>query len=518
MNSPASQSADHGSPRADGQLEVVIVGAGFSGLGAACHLRKAGIRNFIVLEKASDIGGVWRDNNYPGLAVDVPVHLYSYEFEPWAGFTRSYASRDEIVAYQHHVANKYGLSAHLKFDCGVARATFDPATDFWALDLVDGSRIRTRFLVNATGFFTDVKFPDIPGLDRFAGALIHPARWDRSFDPEGKRVAIIGTGATAVQLIPALAKTVEQLVVYQRTPIWALPKGDRAFTQAEAAALSRRPRRLLRKRAIARLQSILNWDIGFLHYDRWPWLYDAAAKRLEKHLYESVPDPALRAKLLPSYTLFCKRPAVSDDYWPAFNRPNVELVTEAIAEITPEGVKTVSGATIPVDVLISATGYSLYDRWSPVTYEVIGLQNRSLGEFWLSQGFQAYQGISVPGFPNFFTFTGPYSITGVTFFDMIRAVSVHVVRCLRHARNSGFTRIEISQRAHAEDVARVRQAQKRTPILAGQCDGARSYYLDARGDAPIIRPESALRQWWRARTFSLGDYHFANTVAARRSN
>lgn len=500
--------------RAPGErtVEIVIVGAGFSGIGAACHLKRAGLNDFIVLEKAADIGGVWRDNNYPGLTVDVPIHLYSYEFEPWGGFTRSYAPRDEIVAYQHHVATKYGLNTHFRFGKSVKRADFNVEQNLWVLELADGSQLTTRFLINATGFFTDVKFPDIAGLDQFAGKLIHPAHWDHDVDLRGKKVAVIGTGATAVQLVPALAKIVDKLIVYQRTPIWALPKGDRSFTASESEALRRRPRRQLTKRALAYLQAIPNWDIGFLRHDRVPWLYRAASKRLKRVLYSHIEDPELRRKLLPTYTLFCKRPAVTDDYWPAFGRANVELVTEPIQEVTAEGVKTLDGQVGAVDVLIAATGYKLYDRWSPVTYDVFGASGRNLGEFWMEEGFQAYQGMSVPGFPNFFTFTGPYSITGVTFFDMIRAVSLHVVRCIRRARALDATRVEVTMKAHARDTARVRKAQRRTPIIAGNCEGSRSYYLDARGDAPIIRPESSLAQWWRARTSSFGDYRFSGSA------
>ena len=265
------------------------------------------------------------------------------------------------------------------------------------------------------------------------------------------------------------------------------------------------------KRALAYLQAIPNWDIGFLRHDSVPWLYRLASKRLERLLYSHIDDPELRHKLLPSYTLFCKRPAVTDDYWPTFKLPNVELVTEPISEVTAQGVRTRDGRVGAVDVLIAATGYKLYDRWSPVTYDVLGADGQNLGEFWMDEGFQAYQGMAVPGFPNFFTFTGPYSITGVTFFDMIRAVSLHVVRCVRRARELDAGRVEVTREAHARDTARVKKAQRRTPILAGNCEGSRSYYLDARGDAPIIRPESALSQWWRARTSSLDDYQFSGS-------
>lgn len=344
---------------------AIVVGAGFSGLGAAWHLKQAGIEDFVILEKANDLGGVWRDNDYPGLAVDVPTHAYSYEFEPWPDFSRIYAPRDEILAYQRHVARKYDIERHLRFNSQLTRATFVERDSAWSVDFADGRRLSCRFLINATGFFTDVKFPEIEGLESFEGKLIHPARWDHGFDLTGRRVSIIGTGATSIQLVPALAPLAQQLNVYQRTPIWAMPKGDRTFTEAERALLQRKPWRLLWKRRWAHLKAQLFWNLGFLRYDRFPGLYAKAGRELESILRAKVKDPALQAKLLPDYTFFCKRPAVSDDYWPTFNRDNVELVTEPIRRITPTGIETQDGRVIEVDVVIAATGYSLYDRWSP---------------------------------------------------------------------------------------------------------------------------------------------------------
>lgn len=487
---------------------IIIVGSGFSGLGAAYHLKQNGLDDFVVLEKANDIGGVWRDNSYPGLAVDVATHAYCYEFEPWPEFSRSFAPQKEIFAYQKHVAQKYGLDKHIRTNCGVRQAIFEESSNTWIVYLENDGVLRCRYLLNATGFFTDIKFPNIEGLDDFGGKLIHPARWDHDYEIDGKSVSIIGTGATAIQLIPALASRVKQLNVYQRTPIWVMPKGDRAFTEQERTAMRSNPQLILKKRRTAHLQALVPWGLGFVRYSWFPGLYKWIGNRFAQTLRETVHDPDLQKKLLPDYTFFCKRPAVSDDYWPSFNRENVRLITDPIVRIEKSGIQTDTGEIAAVDTIIAATGYSLYDRWSPVTYDVLGINKKNLGEFWVKEGFQAYEGTSIPGFPNFFTYTGPFSATGVTFFDMIRAVSIHAVRCIKHAESKKATRIEVTRRAHNKDLRRMKNGQARTPVLAGNCKTAKSYYVDANGDSPVIRPVTPFYQLWRAKTFRMRDYEF----------
>jgi cation diffusion facilitator CzcD-associated flavoprotein CzcO len=331
-NARSSHSPDSGLDH-----KIIIVGSGFSGLGAAYYLKKNGIHDFVILEKANDIGGVWRDNRYPGLAVDVATHAYCYDFEPWPEFSRTYAPQAEIFAYQKHVARKYGLEPHVRIGCSVCQAVFDESTNIWTIHLENDKVLRCRYILNATGFFTDVKFPDIQGIEDFVGKLIHPARWDHDYDIAGKAVSIIGTGATAIQLVPALAPLVRRLNVYQRTPIWVMPKGDRDFTDAERAAMRANPKIILNKRRKAHLQALLTWGLGFVRYKSFPGIYAQIERSFEKTLRKTVQSPELQEKLLPDYTFFCKRPAVSDDYWPSFNLPNVRLITDPIARIEKSG-------------------------------------------------------------------------------------------------------------------------------------------------------------------------------------
>ena len=393
---------------------TAIVGAGFSGIGAAAKLDEAGLHSYVIIEAADGAGGTWHWNRYPGVAVDIPSFSYQFSFEQRPDWTRTYAHGHEPKSYAEHCAEKYGVTPKIRFNTTVEAATFDDEQDLWRLDLDSGEQITARFLINAGGVLTTPKFPDIAGVDDFDGFTMHTARWDYSQDLTGKRVAIIGTGASAVQVIPEIAPKVEHLTVYQRTPIWCLPKFD--------------------------------VPLPAQYFTVFP-----LAKRGEKmgkaFLRRQVDDPAVRAKPTPQYAVGCKRPGFHNTYLSTFNRDNVELVTEAIDKITPSGVATVDGDLREVDVLILATGFKVLDVDS-LTYEITGRGGVTMSRFWDENRLQAYEGVSLPGFPNFFTVCGPYGFVGSSFFALIETQTHHIVRCLKRAERQHARRVEVTEEAN----------------------------------------------------------------------
>jgi len=323
-------------------------------------------------------------------------------------------------------------------------------------------------------------------------------------------VAIIGTGATAVQVVPTIAPSVKHLYVYQRTPIWIVPKPDHEVPPALQQMFHRVPGAQTGVRLAAGLATEMVMVFGIIYNKQLP----NVVKRLEalclRHLEKQVPDPVLREKLTPKYGFGCKRPSFSSDFYLAFNRPNVELVTEGIDHVEPSGIVTKDGRRHEVDTLICATGFKVFERTNLPSYEVWGRDGLELGEFWDRNRYQAYEGATVPGFPNFFLVLGPYSTTGASWFSMLEAQSTHALRCILEARKRGATRIEIQQRAHDAFFADILQRQTNTVFFNNNCSTANSYYFDKHGDAPFLRPASGLELWWRSRHFPLNDYQFSS--------
>jgi cation diffusion facilitator CzcD-associated flavoprotein CzcO len=491
--------------------EVVIVGSGFSGLGAAIKLRQIGIEDFTILEKADDLGGTWRDNDYPGLAVDMPSFIYCYPFEMSAHWSRVYPPRDEIKAYADHCAAEYDVRSHTRFGKTVVETTWDPQRTAWLTRLDDGEIVSSRYFVSASGLLVEPKLPEIEGIERFEGKLLHSARWDHDYDLSGKRVAVIGTGATAVQLIPAIVDRVAQLDVYQRTPIWLMGKPDPEIPERWQRRFRRFP--LLQRAVRWAINALVELTMGpgFVHYKQFPWLFGWLEKKLIESIRSQVDDPEIQEKLIPKYSFFCKRPSFSNVYYPVFNREHVELVTEPIERIG-EGaiVARDEGRTIEraVDAIVCATGYSVFDRSCMPNFEVIGRDGMNLGDFWQEHRFQAYEGASVPGFPNFFLMMGPYSAAGASYFSMIDTQTRHLARCLREARRRGANYIEVEQAAHDRDFAKVNRRRESMVLYAGRCAGSNSYYFDRHGDAPGLRPVSGLEHYLKSLFFPLRDYTF----------
>ncbi len=490
------------------QYDVLVIGAGFSGLGAGIKLKESGIDNFVILEAAHDLGGTWRDNTYPGIAVDITSFSYSFSFEQNPFWSRVFAPGRELQEYAQHCAEKYGLLSHFRFRCRVKQARFDEVQHAWHVELDSGETLTTRYLISATGGLTQPKMPDIPGIDTFQGKIIHTARWDHTYDVRNKRVAMIGTGATAVQVVPTIAPDVQQLYVFQRTPIWVVPKPDHEVPPWVQQMFQRVPGTQMGVRLAAGLATEMVMVFGVIYNKQLPNI----VKRLEalclRHINNQVHDPIVREKLTPQYGFGCKRPSFSSDYYRAFNRPNVELVTDGILHIDASGIVTKDDVRRDVDTIICATGFKVFEKGNLPTYEVFGRHDVELGDFWDQNRYQAYEGATVPGFPNFFMVVGPYSTTGASWFSMIEAQVGHALRCIVEARKRGSTCIEVKQRAHDEFFADILKRQTNTVFFNNNCSSSNSYYFDKHGDAPFLRPASGLEMWWRSRHFPLDDYLF----------
>ncbi|ULE32760.1 flavin-containing monooxygenase [Mycobacterium sp. IDR2000157661] len=485
--------------------DTVIVGSGFSGIGAAIKLDKAGMGDYLIVEAGDGPGGTWYWNTYPGIAVDIPSFSYQFSFEKSAEWTRTYAPGDELRAYAEHCVDKYGLRDRIRFGTKVLGAAFDDDESLWRVELDTGQTVTARFLVNACGVLVTPNLPDIAGVDSFAGVTMHTARWDHQQDLTGKRVAIIGTGASAVQVIPEIAPIVERLTVFQRTPIWCFPKPD-----VPLPPMARRIMRLPGGHAAQRLLSQAYVELTFTLPAQY-FTINPMAKNMSKvgeaYLRKQVDDPAVRDKLTPRYAVGCKRPGFHNTYLSTYNRANVELVTEPIEKITGSGVATVDGRTREVDVLILATGFRVMDSDDMPTYPVTGSGGRSWSRHWNEHRLQAYEGVSVPGFPNFFTVFGPYGYVGSSYFALIETQTHHIVRCLKRASRTGARRVEVTQEANDRYFAEMMRKRHRQIFWQDSCKLANSYYFDKNGDAPL-RPTTTLEALWRSRSFPLRDYRF----------
>lgn len=488
--------------------EVVIVGSGFSGIGAAIALRKMGIENFVLLERETDYGGTWVQHAYPGLEIDMPFFVYCYSFEPRWSWSQLYPTGAELSDYTRFCAEKYDVTRRIRCSTTVFRAEYDEAANVWRTTLASGEILVSRYLVNATGLLVIPKLPDIEGIEDFEGKLIHTARWDHACDLANKRVAVIGTGATSIQLVPAIADQVSRIDLYQRTPIWLMPKPN--------PKLSPGFQRLLRR--VPFLQRLMRWamnllvevvfGLGFIRYTRFPGIFRAIEKYLVGFIRSEIEDPALQEKLIPSYAYFCKRPSFSNTFYATLNRPNVELVTDSIDRVTKCCVVTSDGREREIDVLVCATGYQVFNRQCVPGYEIVGRGGKNLGELWEKSRYQAYEGATVPGFPNFFLFMGPYSTAGLSYFTMIDIESKHMTRCLREARRRGSDYVEVKQTAHDRDFAKVERRAKRTVFAGNNCAGSNTYYVDPHGDSPGLRPVTGFEHWLNSRFFPLDDYSF----------
>ena len=438
---PAAQISEH---------TVVILGAGMSGLCIAIALKKAGLHDFVILEKSPGLGGTWWDNTYPGAQVDVPAPLYSFSFAPNPQWTRRFATAPEIQAYMRRVAQQHGITPHIRCGTQLTEANFEETSGHWHLATAAGQRLRARFFVCSTGPLSQARFPDIPGLADFKGRLLHSARWEHGVDLAGQRVAVIGTGSTASQLIPPIAAQAGRLHVFQRTANWVLPRLDRPYNRLDHLLAHFPP--------YARTvrwcwTQVLEW--GRRAFDEGTVARKGMLKTAAAHRHRQLPDPALREKLTPPYPLGCKRLIYSSDFYPAMSQPNVELVTDPIERITERGIVTADGQERAIDVLVCATGFETVQLLSSIT--VTGLGGRTLRETW-ANGPEAFHGISVAGFPNMFLSLGPNTATGHTSTLLyIEPETQHSIACIQAVLKSGKRWIEVRpevMRAHNDALQR----------------------------------------------------------------
>ena len=457
-------------------VEVAILGAGMSGLCMAIQLQRAGIQDFVLIEKSAGIGGTWWDNRYPGAQVDVPAPAYSFSFAPNPDWTHRFADAAEIQRYQQRLAEAHGLPARTRLGVAVAQARFDAETGRWRLLLDNGDRLSARFFACSTGVLNTARWPDIAGLGDFQGRLLHSARWPAGLDLAGQRVGVIGTGSTAAQLVPAIAPQVKRLTVFQRTPNWILPRLDRHY-----GWLDRWLARLPGYAPLVRQCWVQVMEWGRRGFDEGTLARRMMLAGAQAHRRRSVPDVQLRESLAPPYPLGCKRIIYSNDYYPALCREQTELVTSGIQQVTPRGVLTEDGREHELDVLVCATGYDTVRPLAGVDIE--GQDGRRLGDVW-REGAQAYLGISVAGFPNLFLMLGPNTATGHTSTLLYIEPQVqHAIACMQRVRREG--RRWIAVRPEVAEAQDREQQQRLSTSVWSQC---RSWYRAESGRIVAIWP------------------------------
>ena len=475
-------------------VRVAIVGAGFSGVGMAIRLRELGERDFVVLERGDDLGGTWRDNRYPGCACDVPSHLYSYSFAPNPDWSSTFSGQAEIWAYLRACAQRGGVLEHVRLGHEVGEAAWDEASGRWQIDTSRG-RFTAQVLVSAMGALSEPARPAIPGLEAFAGPVFHSAAWDHDHDLTGERVAVIGTGASAIQFVPQIQPRVGRMHVFQRSAPWILPRPDRPLHGLERRLYRRLPaaQRLMREGLYYAYEAKI---LPFVHRRLSP----LPTRMARRHLHKQVADPALRARLTPDYTIGCKRILISDDYYPALTRPNVELVTAPIAAIDDGAVVTADGTRRAVDTIILGTGFHVTDV--AAAHRLRGREGRLLSDVWQGSP-QAYLGTAIAGFPNLFMLVGPNTGLGHTsMLVMIEAQIAYVAECLAAMDDRGARALEVRPEVQAAYNADVQQRMENTVWTSG----CASWYLDDRGRNTTLWPGSTVGFRRALRRFEPADY------------
>ena len=475
---------------------VAIVGTGFGGIAAAVRLMQAGVTDLVLFERAADIGGVWRENTYPGAACDVMSHLYSLSFAPKADWSRRFAPQAEIHQYLRDVARDFDVLPHVRFSTEVLAAAFDEAENCWRLTLSGGEEHRADVLIAATGQLSRPSRPAVPGLETFRGAVFHSAQWDHEHDVTGRRVAVIGTGASAVQFVPEIAPATAALTVFQRSAPYVLPKPDGPYEPAEREKYARVPGLLW----LSRARIYLTNELRSLGFNTEPRLLFAHRARFQRHLEQVVPDPALRETLTPTDPMGCKRILMSNDWYQSLQLPQVEVVTEPIAEVREHAVVTADGTERAVDTIVLGTGFAATEFLLPM--RVTGRGSRDLHEQW-ADGAQAYLGTVVPGFPNFFLVYGPNTNLGHnSIIVMIEAQVGWIVRAVRQLRRGRLRRLEVRPDVAARFDDWV-QARTAGTVFAGGC---RSWYLTATGRNTQNWPASTLAFRRRLRRVKKRDF------------
>jgi cation diffusion facilitator CzcD-associated flavoprotein CzcO len=483
-------------PTSATQTRVVIIGAGFSGIGLGIKLKLAGLNDFVILEKSDSVGGVWRENRYPGAACDIPSHLYSFSFEPKTDWRSKFAGQADILDYLKRCTHKYGLARHIRFNDEVTEARWNAAANRWIVRTRKGHVLETQALVAATGQLSRPYRPQLPGLNNFAGAVFHSAEWPSAYNLAGKRVAVIGTGASAIQFVPAIAPLVRKLTVFQRSAAYILPKPDQTYSSWQKSLFARLPG-LLR---LSRLLTYVDREITGIPFATWRGSMNLKRYFFFRFLRRSIKDEDLRARLTPNYRMGCKRILLSNDYYPAICRPNVELVTRAVRKIRSNMIIDSDGIEHKIDCIIFGTGFAAADFLVPI--KITGARGRDLHRSWRS-GAQAYLGMTVASFPNFFMLYGPNTnLAHNSIVYMIEHQIRYVIACLKRLYRDEIRRIEVKKDVQMHyNVKLQRRLQK-----ALWSTGCTNWYVTADGTNTANWPGYSLEFSLRTRAPTWDDY------------
>lgn len=476
--------------------DVAIIGSGFAGLGMGIHLKKSGRHDFVILEKADDIGGTWRDNHYPGAACDVPSHMYSYSFEQNPNWSRFYSKQAEILAYMKGCADKYALMPHVRVNSEVLETRWHDGEGRWHISLGDGTRYTARIIVSGIGGLSRPALPKVKGLDSFKGTTFHSAKWNHDYDLTGKRVAVIGTGASAIQFVPEIAPKVSKLVLFQRTAPWLVPKPDGPISTSIQKLFKHIPLAQSALRNAVYLQSEA-LALGFIN----PKLMIAIEKLALGHINRQVKDPVLKAKLTPNYTIGCKRVLFSNNYYPALARDNVEVVAAGVQEVRAHSVIDADGNEHEVDAIICGTGFDVQDPLGPLMiYDREGVELHQRG------GLSAYLGITLKKLPNLFMLLGPNTALGHnSIIFMIESQIKYIIKCLDKMDEKKAGVLEVKTAPQDAFNERVQKALQKTVWNDGGC---KSWYLDDEGKNNTIWPGFTWRYWMKTRTPNFTHFDF----------
>ncbi|MGO9607677.1 MAG: flavin-containing monooxygenase [Candidatus Binataceae bacterium] len=483
------------SPRA--QRRIAIIGSGFAGLCLAIQLKRRGLDSFTIFEKADRIGGTWRENTYPGACCDVPAFSYCFSFEQKTDWSRKWAPQSEILEYMESCARKYDLARHIRFNTEIAGARWDADESVWRIKTAGGEEFVADVLVSGTGQLNRPSIPKIEGLENFKGVSFHSAKWRHDVDLAGLNVAVVGNAASAIQFVPVIAPKVRKLNIFQRSANWMVQRGDRAYTEAEKQRFARYPLLALAYRWLIYFQHEINWPI----FRRVKFFVDRTQKIAGDYMRSTLKDPKLRQSQIPDYPFGGKRMLISDDYFPALNRDNVEVVLGGIDRVTENAVVTKDGRNIPADVIILATGFQSTSFLAPMAINGIG--GRSLNDEWHGAA-RAYLGITVAGFPNLFLMYGPNTNLGHnSIIFMIECQTNYILGCLEQMDARGLASIDLRHEVMESFDARVQQELQRTVWAAT----GKSWYKTDDGRITNNWSGSTIRYWWETRTADLSLYH-----------
>jgi cation diffusion facilitator CzcD-associated flavoprotein CzcO len=483
-------------------LDIAILGAGVSGLCMGIQLKQAGIDSFTILEKSGRVGGTWNDNVYPGACCDVPSHFYSFSFERNPRWSRAFSPQPEIQEYLEHCAAKYGVLPHVRFGVEIAGASFDERAGVWRIRTTAGEEITANVLVSGLGQLNRPFVPDLPGLQGFEGTTFHSARWNAAHDVAGERVAVVGNGASAIQFIPEIAKTAAKVTIYQRSANWIIPRNDRAFDAATKDRFARSPALVSALRAFIWFML----ETRFFAVVREGWMSRRMTKMATDYLHAIVQDPELRRVLTPDYPIGCKRVLVSDDYYQAVVRPNVEIVTSPIARVEKDAVLTADGVSHPHDTIVFATGFQTTSFLAPLAIEGVG--GAKLEEVW-RDGAEAHLGVTVAGFPNFFLLYGPNTNLGHnSIILMIECQVRYALQCIRELARRDATWIDVRREAMDRYNRGLQRDLEKTSWVAS-CD---SWYKNAAGKVTNNWSGTTVEYWWRTRRPDWNDFRFVQSA------